>query len=200
MILPTLFGTLFATGVVAIGTLAGASVVRGGTAPMSSPAAVIGAPVAARTVLEKAKRPTQRQMPRYLVAATELWTSTHDARRVRELLQGALEDLAADDLPGERAAALEESNVAAAAPQDESLVLTVPEPLVALEHPSINSVVVHLSKPVLIASSSSRSHESRAHDSNWRAHWGAWHSSLTKIAQPFNDGATSAIELGINTF
>jgi hypothetical protein len=196
MVLPKVIGSFFTVGVVAIGTLAGASAFGDSMGPRASFPTGRGRTLA----VSETKSSAPDQIPSYLGAANQLWTSTHDSRTVRKMLELALEELDAHDVRQGRAPAAHVAREKASAELPrEATGSAVAEllPLAdALEAP-LAPVVFRLPKPMLI---STRGHEAQASRASWQKQWGAWHANLVKIPQPFANGSMSAIEISIETW
>jgi hypothetical protein len=199
MVLPKVIGSFFTVGVVAIGTLAGASVFGAGIGPRRSLAVAPGRTLAAA----ETRSSSSDQIPSYLGAANQLWTSTHDSRTVRKMLELALEELDASDARQGRARAAREIPASAELPRDaDAATGSLVAPLIpiadGLEAP-LAPVVFRLPKPMLI-STRGREGQSLHFHADWRKRWGAWHANLVKIPQPFANGSMSAIEISIETW
>jgi hypothetical protein len=198
MVLSSIAGLLFAGGVLAAGTLAGASVFHGVPTPKTRPGAL--APQDSSHLPQDATQPVD-PLPMYLKTASQVWTRTHDAEKVRALLQLALSGLAPSD--GSDVAAIRSQHVA--------------EDVAVVEHTSIDSetaklalpdddgtisssapiVIVRVSRPVAI---STRAEGARARPSEWRRRWNDWNVHLDKLSRPFGGASLSAIEIGIETW
>jgi len=197
MVLPRVTGFVFAAGVLAIGTLAGA------TAFSSSFTARTWLALASRrqpVVAAVAVAPRDPK-PAYLMAADELWARTHDPRALRKLLQGALTQLARSDRAGERALAAsatlhgeDDAEVPGDSLGSANGAQLIPVAEAAIEAPL---AVFKLRRPVAISTSSGA--DGGRHP-EWRQQMAAWRARLQKVPAPLNGAELSAIEIAIETF
>jgi hypothetical protein len=198
MVLSSITGLLFAGGVLAAGTLAGASAFHGGPTPRTRPGAL-----APRDSTHMSKDTTQPvdPLPMYLTIANQVWTRTHDAEKVRALLRLALRGVApsdgsdvadlrsqriAEDVPGVEPASIDSGNAKLAIPYDDGSTSS-----------SAPIVIVRVSRPVAI---STRAEGARTRPGEWRQRWNDWNVHLDKLARPFSGASLSAIEIGIETW